>query len=58
MMFFRDNFGPITVPKGYFFVMGDNRHNSSDSRYWGLLPRKAITGSPSFMFYPKVKKID
>lgn len=55
---FRDNFGPITVPEGYFFVMGDNRHDSSDSRYWGLLPRSAITGSPSFMFFPTIKKIN
>lgn len=40
----RDNFGPYKVPPGYLFMMGDNRDNSADSRYWGALPRKLVLG--------------
>jgi len=42
------NFGPVTVPAGYYFVMGDNRDDSYDSRMWGPLKREKIFGSGSF----------
>ena len=46
-----DNFEKVSIPDGKYFVMGDNRDYSADSRYWGLLGRENITGTPSFIFF-------
>jgi signal peptidase I len=43
--------GELVVPPGNYFAMGDNRDNSLDSRYWGLVPRDNITGKPLIVFW-------
>jgi signal peptidase I len=48
---FRDNFGPYTVPKGDLFMMGDNRDNSNDSRYWGPLDMDLVKGRAMFLYW-------
>ena len=47
----RDRYGPETVPAGSLFVMGDNRDNSQDSRYWGFLPRDNIKGQALVIYW-------
>lgn len=44
--------GPFTVPKGEYFMMGDNRGNSQDSRFWGFLPKERFIGKATCLFWP------
>lgn len=47
----RNNWGPLIVPKGNYFVLGDNRDNSLDSRYWGFVPDSLVKGRPFVIYY-------
>ena len=47
----RDNFGPLVVPPGHYFCMGDNRDNSYDSRFWGPLPAHLVKGRALFIYW-------
>jgi signal peptidase I len=47
----RERYGPVQVPQGQYFVMGDNRDNSQDSRYWGFLPRGYIKGRALMIYW-------
>ncbi len=47
----RDTWGPLVVPPGRYFVLGDNRDNSADSRYWGFVERTAVKGRPLLVYF-------
>jgi signal peptidase I len=47
-----DDWGPQVIPEGYYFVMGDHRNNSSDSRHWGYVPKKYIIGKVQLRWWP------
>jgi signal peptidase I len=47
-----DDWGPQVIPEGYYFVMGDHRNNSSDSRTWGYLPKKYVVGKVQVRWWP------
>ena len=47
----RDNFGPVVVPAGQLFMIGDNRDNSEDSRFWGFLPAKLLKGKAFILYW-------
>ena len=47
-----DDWGPQVIPEGYDFVMGDHRNNSSDSRHWGMVPKRYIIGKVQLRWWP------
>jgi signal peptidase I len=47
----REHYGPVTVPDGHLFAMGDNRDNSQDSRYWGFLPMHYVKGRALMIYW-------
>jgi signal peptidase I len=47
----RERYGPVTVPPDQYFMMGDNRDNSQDSRYWGFLPRELVKGKALVIYW-------
>lgn len=53
----RDNYGPVIIPKNHYFMLGDNRDNSLDSRYWGFLPEENIVGEAMILYFSWDKTI-
>ncbi len=58
----RDNFGPVVIPEGHIFCMGDNRDNSEDGRFWGPLDLRYVKGKPLVLYFsskaaPNIAKI-
>jgi signal peptidase I len=47
----RMRYGPVTVPDGHYFMMGDNRDNSEDSRFWGFLPQHYVKGRAMMIYW-------
>jgi signal peptidase I len=45
------SYGPVTVPERHYFMMGDNRDNSQDSRYWGFMPEDYVKGKALFVYF-------
>ena len=50
--------GPFIIPEGHYFMMGDNRGNSQDSRYWGTLPQDRFIGKAIYRFWPMGRQAD
>lgn len=46
-----EEYGPVTVPPGQYFMMGDNRDDSEDSRYWGFMPENYVKGEALFIYF-------
>ena len=52
----RDNFGPVVISANNYFVMGDNRDNSLDSRFWGTIKREEIIGKVGMIYFSRKKQ--
>lgn len=52
---YRGDYGPTQIQEDNYFVLGDNRNNSEDSRYWGFVPREMIIGQAFLIFWPLLR---